>query len=522
MVKDRVVVIGAGLAGMLAAAAAAERGAAVTLLDRGGIGLGSNSAMANGVLAGPTSAYGPEQYVKDTMAIGNQLNVRSYVEQVAASVPASYEFLAGLGVELTEGENFWVVHSPQIDVLRGVNMVRAAAAGLKGCVGVQRRAGFCVLEIVTDGSRAVGVRGLDKDGRAETIAAEAVVLAGGGAGAVYARNDNMRSSLGQAYYLAAQAGLGLMDMEFVQFYPVVLAEPGLPSVMIYPRYPAQARIIDARGEDLLAKHGVSDLNQAIMSMRDKFSALLHREAQAGPVKMDLTRVPAELWQTYPLGLLSRMKFDFKNQPVSIGPGAHFCMGGVAIDAGGMTELTGLFACGEVVWGLHGANRRGGNALCECVVSGCLAGQGAAGFATANPAGEAALAAPPVPAGQSGQDFPYRSLLKELREIAWHQAGVERGAEGMLAGLARLAELETKLRAEAREHGPSATQGLNLDSALFMVKAVLTASLARRESRGALLRSDFPEQDDAAWLVNSRLVLDSGSGELELSHLPAKG
>ena len=83
----------------------------------------------------------------------------------------------------------------------------------------------------------------------------AVVLACGGAGAVYAVNDNMKAIMGQGYTLAAQAGLPLMDLEFVQFYPLVLVEPGLPPVMLYPSYPAQARLLNAAGEDILARHG---------------------------------------------------------------------------------------------------------------------------------------------------------------------------------------------------------------------------------------------------------------------------
>lgn len=522
MAQRRVVVIGAGLAGLVAAAAAREQGARVVLLDRGAMGLGSNSAMANGVFAGPTASYAAADYVRDTLEVGRHLNRASYLQRVAGLVPESYGFLARLGVELIQGENYYVVASPQPDVIRGVNLMRRLSETVRSQPGIERRAGFLVLEIMQEGGRAAGVRGLDKQGAEVVLAAEAVVLAGGGAGAVYARNDNQRSTLGQAYLLAAQAGLPLMDMEFVQFYPIVLAEPGLPMVMIYPRYPPGVGLVDRQGADLLARHGLEDINQAILTMRDRFSALLYEESLQGPVRMDLTRVAAEHWGRYPLGLLSRMRFDFQNRPVAVAPGAHFCMGGVEIDAQAQTLLPGLFACGEVVWGLHGANRRGGNALCECAVSGHLAGRGAAAFAAAHPD------APPPPAsagstpgaGEGSREFPYRALLAEVRDIAWRQAGIGRDEQGLNRGLARLEDLEQRINEAQAQAPPAAGAAQNLRAALFTVRAVLTASLARRESRGALWRRDYPAQDDAAWQCNSRLAYDPAGGGMTLDHRPA--
>jgi len=521
MHKTDVAIIGAGLSGIVAAAAAAEAGASVLLVDRGGVGLGTNSAMSNGYFCGPTATYSSEDYVTDTLEIGRGINRRSYVEHVAAQAVAAFDYLAGLGVELTPGPNFYLAPTPRQDVFRGTGMMRALAGAMRGRAGVKTLGGVQVRRLIKADGRVIGLEGVDAKGQAVRVAAKAVILACGGAGAVYAVNDNMKAIMGQGYTLAAQAGLALMDLEFVQFYPLVLVEPGLPLVMLYPSYPAEARLINAAGEDILGRLGLSDVNQAIMGLRDKLSEIMADEAKQGPVRMDFTKVPEERWPSYPMALLSHMSFDFRREPVAVMPGAHFCMGGVVVDELGRTALPGLHACGEMVWGLHGANRRGGNALTECLVSGRLAGRGAAQEALK---AEAFPLAEPAPAGSAPQPAKgnaLHGLRDRLREITWQRAGIVREAAGLKAGQSELAEWAGDL-----ERAPAANprqDWLRWDLACGgrFVAGVIAASLAREESRGALLRRDYPEQDDAAWRVNSRLELGA-DGEWKVSHRAVQG
>ncbi len=522
MHKTDVVIIGAGLSGIVAAAAASEAGASVLLVDRGGVGLGTNSAMSNGYFCGPTETYSPDEYVADTLDIGRGINRRSYVQRTADQAVAAIDYLAGLGVELTPGPNFYLAPTTRQDVFRGTGMMSALAGATRGRAGVSALTGVQVRRLLRVDGRVAGLEGVDSKGQAVRIAAKAVILACGGAGAVYEVNDNMKAIMGQGYTLAAQAGLPLMDLEFVQFYPLVLVEPGLPAVMLYPSYPAEARLINSAGEDILARHGLNDVNQAIMSLRDKLSEIMAAEAKQGPVRMDYTQVPEEHWPNYPMALLSHMSYDFKRQPVAVMPGAHFCMGGVEVDGLGKTALPGLYACGEMVWGLHGANRRGGNALTECLVSGRLAGRGAAQQALTGkalpleePVQAASGSAPP-----SIKSNPLHSLRDRLREITWQRAGIVRAADQLALGQSELADwahdLERTLVATPRQNW------LRWDLACGgrFVAGVMAASLARAESRGALLRSDFPEQDDAAWRVNSRLELGPDDA-WAVSHQPVE-
>ena len=521
MQKTDVAIIGAGLAGILAAAAAAEAGASVLLIDRGGVGLGTNSAMSNGYFCGPTDAYSVEDYVKDTLEIGRGLNRRSYVERVGEQAREAFGYLAGLGVELIPEAKMYAAPTPRPDVIRGVGLMKAVAKALRGRAGIGVLTGVQVRRLIMREGRVAGLEGLDPEGRIRRVAAKAVILACGGAGSVYAVNDNMKAIMGQGYALAARAGLALMDLEFVQFYPLVLVEPGLPPVMLYPSYPPGSRLTNADGEDIPARHGIDGVNQAISGLRDKLSIIIAAESQNGPVYMDFSRVAQKHWDEYPLGLLRHMSFDFRKRGVAIMPGAHFCMGGVEVDGNGATSAPGLFACGEMVWGLHGANRRGGNALTECMVSGLLTGRGAAGYA-----GKTALAKLPEAkaSGQkfepSGKGIPLRRLRDRLREITWQRAGILRDGEELALGQRELAEWADDLAGARAANPRQEWLRWDLECGGRFTSGVIAGSLARLESRGALVRREYPGQDDAAWRVNTRLE-PAPDGGWTVSHRPVE-
>ena len=517
-----VIVVGAGLAGMKAALAAEQAGADVILVDRGPMGTGTNSALSNGAFSGPDSAKAAAEYVKTVLQIGKGLNRLSYVTQVAREAPAAVEFLNSLGLEIAHTRGMWAVRSPRPEVIPGITLVRRVAERVLERARIRVERGMRVTKLLRTSRRAAGVRGFDLFGRAREVRGSAVVLACGGAGAIYAKHDNQGTILGQGYHLAAEAGLALWDMEFVQFYPIVLDEPGLPSVMIYPPYPPEARLLGPAGGDLLAKHDLGDINQAIVRKRDAFSAMIVEESSAGPVRMDLRAGPQSRWAAHPLSLLARCKFDFRTTPVRITPGTHFFMGGVRTDADGQTALPGLFACGEIVWGLHGANRMGGNALMECLVSGRIAGRAAAGSALAEPM-RAADTIPPEPSGTEEGVRPadLRGLRQRIRDAAWRYAGVVRSGEGMIEGLAGVERIRAAIETAGATAPQERTLRDDLRSAGFVLQAVLTAGLGRHESRGAFIRTDYPAQDDANWLKNSRLVWDPSLQRFILEHFPVR-
>jgi len=516
-----VIVIGAGLAGMVAAVTAQEKGARVVLVDRGGIGTGTNSAMSNGRFAGPTASYSVDEHIRDTIRIGKEINHRPRVEQFVREAPEAFDFFRRAGFKLEEGYDHYFLKSSRPDVIRGVTMVKRLAERVKQ-KQIQILSGFYVTDILQREGAVRGIMGLDKNGKETVFASSVVILATGGGGAIYLRNDNQKRMLGQGYYLAAKAGLSLWDMEFVQFYPIVMAQPRLPSMMIYPPYPSEARLINESGEDILSKYGIDDINDAMRKKRDSLSAMLFEEGCRGLLYMDFRKVPAAAWETSSLRLLSRIRFDFKNNPVAISPGAHFLMGGIRTDDSGQTALPGLYACGEAVWGFHGANRLSGNALTECLVSGRIAGRDAVG-SSSQPISDKALQELPLNrAPVSGPGLPFKESLRMIREIAWEHAGIVRTGPGLDEGLNRLASLEKELESGVPKDTAEIKQKEDLRGAVFVLKGILTASLARRESRGAFIRKEFPIREngeDRKWRKNSCLTFDPETGGFSTSHHP---
>lgn len=522
-IKTDVIIIGAGLAGMTAAYSAHGEGARVLLLDRGAIGTGTNSAMSNGRFSGPTAVYSHAQFIQDTFRTGRGINSERRVHQVAAEAPSAFRFLQSIGLELDVFFDHYFYKSSRSDVMRGTSLARKLAQRLRSLERVRTVTGFYATDILTSDSGVDGVQGFDANGKPVSFGAPAVVLATGGGGAIYLRNDNQKSMMGQGYHLAAKAGLELWDMEFVQFYPVVLAEPRVPEMMVYPPYPQEFRLLNAAGEDLIRKYGDSNLNEAMRKKRDRFSEIILSESSAGPVKLDCCKVPAELWNDYPLALLQKIKFDFKNKPVTVLPGAHFFMGGVRINPDGRTDRSGLYACGEVVWGLHGANRMSGNALTECIVFGRIAGRNAAIRALKQrwpldgPVPKRQNPDPPA----APEPFAFSDLRRQLKEIAWKYAGVSRDTGGMQTGLTRLETVRERIRHNAPRHITEKKQKADLDSAGFVLKAILIASLGREETRGAFIRSEYPRTDDENWRRNSCLRYDLEKDSFYLKYQPVE-
>jgi succinate dehydrogenase/fumarate reductase flavoprotein subunit len=508
-VGSDIVVVGGGCAGMVAALEAEANGASVRLLDRGPIGIGTNSVLSNGIFAGPNVHCPYDEYIRDTLDTGKGLNRNSLVRLVAREAPRTFSFLNSLGLELTDFSGRLIVKSPRPDILPGLTLVKALVKKIKDAKRIQVLTGVYVTDILRDDEKVSGVKGFGKEGEEVSLHAPAVVLATGGAGGIYLRNDNQKNIMGQGYSLAAKAGLPLWDMEFVQFFPLVMAEPSLPSQTLFSPHPKETRLLNNVGEEILQKYNMPDLNEVVKTRRDEFSAILFKEGLKGQVYIDYREAPASCWERHPLSLLRKIKFDSPNKVIAISPAAHFFMGGVRTDEDGKTSLPGFFACGEVVWGLHGANRMSGNALSEAVVFGRIAGKNAAQYAFTHGTSPARPHDLPNswPHQRTYSHEMLRPIRREIKEIAWRYAGVVRSEEEIKDGFTKALEAEEKLNGIIPQTASERRLREDLISAAFVFKAVLTASLSRRESRGSFIRDDFPQIDEINYCKNSCLAYD---------------
>ncbi len=529
--STEVLVIGSGLAGIVSALEVEKYGLKVLIVGKFAIGMGTNTSMANGAFTAANSRFSKEDHLQWTLESGRGLNRLPMVKTLVEKGADAMERLREFGVPMVErGIGYGVVQPERSAQLPGVLLIKPLIEKLRGH-SIRLFPGLVVFDLVIEEDEIQGAFGFFRDGKPCLIKSKAVILATGGAGAIYRRNDNQKSILGDGYALALRAGLPLFDLEFVQFYPFVLAEPRLSTFILFPPYPKEIRMFNEKGEDLLERLGIrGDFYRAIITQRDRFSIALCEASQKGDVYFDLTQVPGEKWERYPLHLLKKSKFRFRDRPFLISPAVHFFMGGVEIDENGRTTLPGLFAAGEVSWGFHGANRLGGNALTECAVFGTIAGQSAVEHARLKEENPPTLsevlrrrwerkAKGYIQSKRGTFDHP-TDLLKELKDLAWKYVGSAREGDSLREGLDRLASVEKRIERVYPATLKDLFKKRDLENVALLVKAILKGSLLRTESRGSFFRKDFPNQDDHNWMKNTCYRLEKG--ELQITHQPVHG
>jgi succinate dehydrogenase/fumarate reductase flavoprotein subunit len=524
-----ILVIGSGLAGLVSALEAERSGLRVLLTGKFAIGLGTNTSLANGVFTASNSRFSEEDHLRATLESGKGLNHVKLVKTLIEEGPEAIKRLRDFGVPLHDKGMGYVTDRPKSSSqLPGVLLIKPLIERLKNS-SIKLLPGLVIFDLVVEEGEVRGAFGFLKDGKPCLIQSRAVLLSTGGAGAIYRRNDNQKSILGDGYALALRAGLPLLDLEFVQFYPFVIGEPRLSSFLLYPPYPKEVRLFDEKGEDLLERFNLRrDLSKAITAQRDSLSVALYRAALKGDVFFDLTQVPQEKWEHYPLNFLKKSKFPFREQPFLISPAVHFFMGGVEINEKAATSLPGLFAAGEVVWGIHGANRLGGNALTECAVFGVIGGKSAAGYVRQKEQeqGPSILFSENLMKKWDRKVRAYlrkrrgtfdqpRDLLKDLKDLAWKYASPVREEESLKEGLEGLASIEKRIEKVYPATLKDLFKKRDLENVALLLKAILKGSLLRTESRGSFFRKDYPEQDDINWLKNTHYRLEKG--ELQITH-----
>jgi len=509
-----VLVIGSGAAGLRAAAAAKQAGAHVLIVSRGAPGKASATIVSGGVFAGSRDDESTAGHLERTLLAGRGLNERALAEILAEEAPARLKELVDWGFDASfhNGYLFSRGRAP----IWGEKIIRCLI-DRNLALGSEFQSGLAVDDIrVVEGVGLVTGYATGT-GRRQSIGARAVVLATGGAGGLYARHDNPRGIVGEGYALALRAGALLQDMEFVQFYPLGLAEPGLPRYMVPPRLGDYGRLYNDAGEDIYEKYGIAE-RPAAEKARDRLSQALFKEIyrEARLVWLDLSGVSEARWMSDPLSASTLGTIGKRCgaclRPLRVAPMAHHTMGGVVIDGRGATSVPGLFAAGEVTGGLHGANRMGGNALSETLVFGKRAGEAAAEWAGAH--SEIAIKRPgkisitPANVPPAADAAPNISALwPRLGKILWEDGGIIRSRAGLQRALHAVAAIEEELQASAgRTAASRSARVMHLEAGLAASRLILQAALRRTESRGAHFREDFPATDDSRWLGHLRVRL----------------
>jgi succinate dehydrogenase / fumarate reductase flavoprotein subunit len=568
-----VLVIGAGGAGLRAAAEASAGGAKVAVISKSLLGK-AHTVMAEGGIAAALANVDERDswrvHFADTMRGGQYLNNWRMAELHAKEAPGCVRELEAWGAvfdRTADGRilqrNFGGHRYPRLAHVgdrTGLEMIRTLQDH-DIHLGMDVFMEYTVVTLLKDSDRVAGAFGYDRErGRFHVFRAKAVVLATGGIGRAYKITSNSWEYTGDGHALAYHARAALMDMEFVQFHPTGMIWP--PSVrgilvtegvrgeggvlrngegrrFMFDDIPAAYANQTADTEEEGWRYTQGDKNARRppeLLTRDHVARCIRREVKEGRgsphggVFLDIAwikeRIPnaAEHIKRKLPSMYHQFKqladIDITQQPMEVGPTTHYMMGGVRVDPDSqMSDVPGLFAAGECGAGLHGANRLGGNSLSDLLVFGKRAGEYAARYAKENSLGainpdEVALAEKQAlaPFESEGAEGPY-AVQYALQDMMQDLVGIVRQENEMLQALERIEQLKARAQRVGvsgnREYNPGWHTAIDLNNLLTVSELVTRAALEREESRGAHFRDDYPAKDDKFGSFN--IVIRKGAG-----------
>jgi succinate dehydrogenase/fumarate reductase flavoprotein subunit len=530
-----VLIIGSGGAGLMAALHAydAAPGLRVAVASKGLVGKsGCTRLVQGGFNAALDPRDSPELHFRDTIEGGQFLNDQELAWTLVSEAPEivrRLETRIGVFFDRREdgridqkafaGQSFdRTVHRGDLTGIEIVSRLHDQLFARDIRLFDETRA----VELLHD--RAGGIAGalLLRQATGTFILAKArvVVLATGGGPRMYTYSAPSLEKTGDGYAMAYRAGCDLIDMEMMQFHPTgLLAGASRLSGMVLEEglRGAGAHLLNAHGERFMARYDPERMERAtrdVVARAAYLEIMAGRGTPSGGVWLDASHLGAGfVLRNFP-GMARRcaeVGYDLARRPVEVIPTAHFHMGGVRIDPECRTSMTGLLVAGEDAGGVHGANRLGGNGVAESCVFGVRAGRTAAAEAAARADTEpdaaeadAAYRAATAPLARGRGENPF-AIRDELQRVMWLDCGLVREEAGLRCALEAIDGLEERLARAAAPAGIRANlawqQVLDVRNLLTAARLTVTGALCRRESRGSHARRDFPERDDARWLVN---------------------
>ena len=542
-----VAIVGAGGAGLRAAIALAEAAPALRIaLVSKVYPMRSHTCAAEGGAAGvikPGDSL--QQHFDDTVGGGDWLSDQDAVDYFIAEAPRELVQLERWGCPWSREPDGTVAVRP----FGGMKLERTWFAADKSGFhilhtlfqtslkhpSIQRFDEYYATELLVEDGRCRGLTAIEmRSGQMRRFDAGAVILAGGGAGRMFPFTTNGAIKTGDAMALAYRAGVPLKDMEFVQYHPT-----GLPSTGTLLTEACRGEggvLLNKNGRRFLQDYGMGPetplgrpvLKTMELGPRDRVSqAFWHEQRKGNAVStrwgdamlLDMRHLgEKKIDERLPLVRdmsISYMGVDPVKDPVPVRPVVHYMMGGIHTDMRAATPLEGLFAAGECACvSINGANRLGSNSLTELLVFGRRAALSALEFLDKNKPtrgtdtlGNAAQARIRELFQRTGGGETVAGLRKEMLHAMEEHAGIYRSGEGLAAACAKLAELRRRYRSleltdKTNVYNTDLLQALELGSMLDCAEAVVQSAAARKESRGAHQRLDFPERDDRNYLRHS--------------------
>lgn len=550
-IETDVLVVGAGGAGCRAAMAAADAGARVVLIEKGRLGVAGNTfdpfTWGKGIIVaaeGYNPTDDPEVHFREAMAAARGLANPTLVRAVAYDAPKRFRELLDMGLNFLPN---------QLGTCFGDSMVGAVidqpglAQAFKHEIEareIQVLEKTMVIGLLGDGQKCTGAVAVTHTGDVVACQAKGVILATGGASPMFRYNLNAAATTGDGHLMALNAGAELTNLEF---YQAILGTTQ-PARIYFPQWymAGNPPFYNAQGHRFLPDYLPAGIDPDELVVERSFHGpfsfsrpsgwidiAVYAEIQAGRgtaawgdetrlagVYCDFASLPAEMRQELDqrealpaLAWLKARGLDFEAKPIPVAPFAHAFNGGIVIDENGATEAPGLYACGEVAAGPHGANRLGGHMFALLLVFGARAGR------------HAAQQAADVPPPQLDQDGLTREIdrIEVLRsrdgkirpgnvrksiQQAMSPIMITKDAARLEAAIEGLTEIrQTEIDRIGLHAQPDLFEAVSVSNLLEIATILVQAARLRKETRGPHYRTDYPEERDDVFDKNLLWKLD---------------
>ncbi len=512
------VVVGSGLAGLVFALDAAEKGTVAVLTKRGMSE--SNTQYAQGGIAAVTSLDDSfDLHVRDTLLAGDGLCREEAVRVLVEGGPAAIQYLSGLGARFTRADSSRsspldlhregghstrrVVHTED---LTGREIERALIKAVLGHKNISVFENHTAIDLVLrskmEGKRrgkeeVLGAFALDvKAGKVGTFLAPATFLATGGCGKVYLYTSNPDVSSGDGIAMAARAGVRIANMEFMQFHPTIFYHPQLRSFLISEAVRGEGAVLRLlNAETFMEKYHP----MGCLATRDVVARAIDTEMKRRGdeyVLLDATMIGAKkLREKFPNihRTLLGVGMDMTKEMIPVVPAAHHICGGIDVDLWGRASVGGLYAGGEnACTGVHGANRLASNSLLEAVVFPRRAAQKAVEewkplkIKVANPwsSGNAT---------DSDEQVVITQNWDEVRRVMWNYVGIVRSDKRLVRARRRIEMFSEEIREYYRNFLVTSDL-IELRNVTACADLIIESALKRRESRGLHYNIDYPSKE----------------------------